>query len=161
MNEFIKNYKTFKIGLFNFIILSLLSYGTYTYFWFGKLSFCFQNKFKFLMFKEIIFVFSIVALGLSEYTIFFEHDAALADDIETMEMLEVVGGLLVLLWFFISIFIGLQIRSSFKKVLKGQKLENDSFYNINPLLIISFGAFYLCYKLNKITEHQEIKKIRK
>ena len=161
MNEFIKNYKTFKIGLFTFMILSLMSYGTYIFYWFGKLSFCFHNKFKFSIFKEILFVSGMFALGLIEYLGFAENEAALSDDIEAMEIFQFMGGGLVLLYFFISIFISLQVRASFKKVLEEQKLENDSFYNINLFLIIIFGALYLCYKLNKITEHQEIRKIKK
>lgn len=152
MKQFLKEYAIDRVETFNFVILTIFTYGVYSTYWLGKLNKNFQQSFK----SKIISEGLIITLGIFSFIeLFFlgmAVDSALQGDLQGVadfNWFSYIG-----LWGYLitSVVIAFHIKNQISMVYVKQKIKFDSnpIYNFNVFFTILFGVMYVCYKLNQI-----------
>jgi len=150
LKKFLNSYSEDRVETFNFVLLTIFTWGMYTVYWLGKINKNFKQNTKSPLVSEGM----IITLGIFSFIeglfIYMAVGSGLEGDFETLDMLDTLSYIGVWGYLITSVVIAFHIKNQISLICIKEKINitTNPIYSFNVFFLIIFGLMYVCYKFN-------------
>ena len=158
LKGFLKSFSEDRVETFNFVLLTIFTWGMYTVYWLGKINKNFKQNTKSLLVSDGL----IITLGIFSFVdlafVYMAVGSGLEGDIESLKLFDSLSYIGFWGYMIVNVVIAFHVKNQMTLVYIKDKIKvvNHPTYNFNIFFTIIFGLMYVCYKFNAIQRYQKI-----
>ena len=157
--NFLKEYTEDRVETFSFVLLSIFTFGLYSFYWLGKVNKNYRKQTKQLLVSEgLIITFGIFSF-IEVFSISLGLGYGLEGDLGGLQMWNTFSYVGFYGYMIVNVVIAFHIKNSILHMYIKQKIKFDNHptYNFNIFFTLLFGVLYVCYKFNAIHTYHKIR----
>ena len=150
LKKFLNSYSEDRVETFNFVLLTIFTWGMYTVYWLGKINKNFKQNTKSLLVSDGLIitlgVFSFIELAF----VYMAVGSGLEGDIESLKLFDSLSYIGFWGYMIVNVVIAFHVKNQILLICIKEKINitTNPIYSFNVFFLILFGLMYVCYKFN-------------
>ena len=159
LKNFLKDYSEDRVETFNFVLLTIFTWGAFSLYWLGKINKSYKRHTKNLLVSEGLIIIAGIFAFVELFFISMAVGSGLEGDLGGLQTLNTLSYIGFWGYMIVNIVIAFHIKNSILHMYIKQKIkfENHPTYNFNIFFKLLFGVMYVCYKFNAIHNYNKIR----
>ena len=159
LKSFLKDYTEDRVETFNFVLLTIFTWGAFSLYWLGKINKNYKRQTKNLLVSEGLIITAGVFAFVELLFIYMALGSGLEGDLGGLQMFNTLSYIGFWGYMIVNIVIAFHIKNTILHMYIKQKIkfENHPTYNFNVFFTLLFGVMYVCYKFNAIHNYSKIR----